>query len=138
MEAWVAPRQLDELSRWIAERHVSAAVTPRVDVFEHNRIQRLELTLTIPASQGRAAFPDDPDCYRDWQHLRQIVTRVLTVDEGQCRIDAFDHSFHLRHETGWAPEIQLSAAFDPSPAGSAEPAMISRLVKGLRQLGVRA
>jgi hypothetical protein len=138
VEGSFAPRRLDELSRWIAERHVSGTVTPGFEVLEHKRVQRLELTLTIPAVHGLAAFPGDPDCYRDWQDLRQIVARVLAVDERPCRIDAFDHSFHLRRETGWAPEIQLTAAFDSPPtAPGAEHLLVGGLVEGLRQLGVR-
>ena len=134
-----APRAV-ELGRWVAARHVSSTLTPRVEVHEHARVQDgLELTLAVPVAAGLAAGPGEPECYRDWTRLRQVVAHALPSEQGwDCRIDPFDHSFHLRRETSWTPEIELTAAVDgPLVSPAVGRSAAARLASALKGLGVR-
>jgi hypothetical protein len=99
------------LRGWIEEHRVCSALTPRLELHEGKRVQvGLDLTLLARHSPATVDAPGCDECYGHYAVLREIAALVLPkgIPEAQCAFSAFDGAHHLRPETRWAPEVQLT------------------------------
>jgi len=99
------------LRAWIEEHRVCWELAPRVELHGHQRVQvGLDLTLLARHSPATVDAPGCDECYRHYETLREIALLVLPngIPEAQCAFSAFDAAHHLRPETRWAPEVQLT------------------------------
>ena len=86
-------------------------MAPRFELHGRQRIQvGFDLTLLARHSKATVDAPGCDECYGHYAVLSEIA--VLVLPKGghptQCAFSAFDAAHHLRPETRWAPEVQLT------------------------------
>jgi len=99
------------LRTWIQDHRVCWERASRLELRGHQRIQvGFDVTLFARHEQTHTDAPGCTECYRQYQQLREIAGLVLPkgIHPTQCAFSAFDASHHLRPETRWAPEVQLT------------------------------
>jgi hypothetical protein len=109
----------------------------------HQRKVQLGSSLTLVARAPReGAFdPGGGGCAAMFETLRDIVEAAAPAG-ARYRIEPFDAAFHLRAETGWAPEVELSVEIlhhgeALEPLDAAERGQLALLVKRLEALGAQ-
>jgi hypothetical protein len=99
------------LRAWIQEHRVCWELAPRLELHGPQRTQvGFDLTLLARHEPTDTDAPGCEECYRHYQTLREIAGLVLPkgIHPTQCAFSAFDACHHLRPETRWAPEVQLT------------------------------
>ena len=131
------------LQAWVREHEVCWEVDPYFEVHHHERVQ-LGFSVTLvarPPASARGFDPGSDACAAVFETLREIVERVVPAGV-RFRIEPFDAAFHLRAETGWAPEVELTAEIlhhegTFTPLDAAERGQLALLVKRLTALGAQ-
>jgi hypothetical protein len=141
----LSPSHLDGLRAWIREHRVCWELAPRFEVHDHRRIQ-VGFDLTLLARHP-ASLRDEPgceECYRHYETLREIAQIVLPkgIHPTRCEFTPFDAAYHLRPETQWAPEIELTVEITHRDAtfgdvDDDERRCAAEIEEGLRRLGAR-
>jgi hypothetical protein len=133
----------EALRDWVREHCVCWEMAPRFEVHAHQRIQvGYDLTLLArhPSSDHHA--PGCEECYSTYHMLREIAR--LVVSEGShpalCTFSAFDCAHHLRPQTRWAPEVELTIEITHRDntfgrADDGERGCGARIQEALRRLG---
>lgn len=135
----------DEVRSWIREHRVCWELAPRCELHDHGRIQvGFNLTLLARHPPSPTAEPGGEECYRHYQALRQIARLVLPkeIHPTRCELSPFDASHHLRPETRWTPETELTVEITHRDAtfgdvDGDERGCVAEIQEGLRQLGAR-
>jgi hypothetical protein len=99
------------LRAWIEEHRVCWELAPRVELHDHQRVQvGLDLTLLARHPPAEIDAPGCDECYRHYETLREIAVRAHPngIHPTQFAFSAFDGAHHMRPETHWAPEVQLT------------------------------
>jgi hypothetical protein len=100
--------EYSDLDAWIQEHQVCWEIAPYFEVHQHRKLQlgfNLMLVARPPASC--ALNPGREECALVFETLERIARRV--VPEGaRIHVEPFDASFHLRAETRWEPEVELT------------------------------
>ena len=135
----------EALRGWIREHCVCWELAPRFEVHAHQRIQvGYDLTLLArhPLSDHHA--PGCEECYSTYQALREIAGLVLPegIQDEQCTFSAFDAAHHLRPQTRWAPEVELTIEITHRDdtfgrADDGERRCGAQIEEALRRLGAR-
>lgn len=135
----------DDLGAWIEEHRVCWELSPRFEVHEHRKI-RVGFDLTLFARHPES-WTDDPgceQCFRHWETLKTIALAVLPrgAHPSRCEFSPFDASFHLRPETHWEPEVELSVAILHRDAtfedvDEDQRKVAAEIEEGLKRLGAR-
>jgi hypothetical protein len=135
----------DTLRAWIQEHRVCWELSPRFELHGPRRLQ-VGFDLTLFARHPDT-FEDKPGCEACWRHyetLREIALAVLPKSGHPmfCQVAPFDAAVHLRSETSWTLEIELTVAILHRGATFAEVDADDRRCVGaiqeeLRKLGAR-
>ena len=135
----------EALRGWIREHCVCWELAPRFESHAHDRIQvGYDLTLLARHPPSEQHAPGCEECYSTFQTLRAIARVVLPdeIHDEQCSFSAFDGSHHLRPQTRWAPEVELTIEITHRDqtfrrADDGELRCGAEIQEGLRRLGVR-
>lgn len=106
----------DTLRRWVGEHKVCWEIGPLVELDQHPgktpvRVQvGFELRLFARHSEGVQADPACRECTSLFERLRALAVFTLPKEHRPTRyeIAPFDNSFHMRPESQWVPEVQLT------------------------------
>lgn len=99
------------LRRWIRDHRVCWEVSSLQEVNQQGRVAvGYELHLFARHAAGVRANPGCSECRDLHEKLRAIAVFVLPREHRPTRyeIAPFDASFHLRPESEWVPEVQLT------------------------------
>jgi hypothetical protein len=108
-----------ELSRWIRAHNVCFEVSPHFEILHHTKRQSAcDLTLYALHPDRSVADPGGPENAKIWERLEEIALRVLPR-EAHYDIDPFDAAYHLRPETRFEPEVDLTVRIWPDQGGFA-------------------
>lgn len=108
-----------ELSRWIHDHNVCFEASPHFEVLRHTKRQSAcDLTLYARHPEQRVADPGGPVDAEIWERLRELALRVLPKD-AHFDIDPLDAAYHLRPETSFEPEVDLTVEIWPHQGGFA-------------------
>ena len=107
---------VETLRNWVAEHKVCWDLSPLVEMERHPnqppaRVQvGFELLLYGEHAEGLKPSPGCPECVTLYDKLRAIALFTLPKENRPSRyeLSPFDHSFHLRPESEWVPEVQLT------------------------------
>jgi hypothetical protein len=133
------------LRAWIREHRVCWELAPRFALHGDRRIQvGFDLTLLARHTPTTVDEPGCEECSRDYLALREIGGLVIPsgIHPTQCTFSAFDASHHLRPETHWEPEIQLTIEITHradtfGDVDDDERRCRSEIEEALKRLGVR-
>jgi hypothetical protein len=101
----------EALRGFIREQCVCWELAPRFEVRAHERVQvGYDLTLLARHPPSDHHPPGCEECYATYQTLREIARLVLPegIHHTQCTFSAFDAAHHLRPQTRWTPEVELT------------------------------
>ena len=106
----------ETLRNWVAEHKVCWDLSPLVELERPPnqppaRVQvGFEVLLYGEHAQGLKPSPGCPECVTLYDKLRAIALFTLPKENRPSRyeISPFDHAFHLRPESEWVPEVQLT------------------------------
>ena len=106
----------ETLGKWVAQHKVCWELFPLVELDQHPnkapaRVQvGFELMLYGEHAEGVKPSPGCPECVSLYDKLRAIAVFTLPKENRPSRyeISPFDHAFHLRSESEWVPEVQLT------------------------------
>lgn len=104
------------LREWVAQHKVCWELSPLVEQDRHpnqapTRIQvGFELQLFAQHAEDAKPSPGCPECVTLYERLRAIAVFTLPKEQRPSRyeLSPFDSSFHLRPESGWVQEVQLT------------------------------
>src|SRR5262245_22703343 len=133
------------LRGWIHGRRVCWELEPLVEWDGGRRVQvGYQLRLFGRLSGGLRSDPGGEESEAVHGGLRAIALGVLPTDEraSRCEIEPFDAAFHLRPESHWAPEIQLTIRIVHRegylrPADPDAKALVATIERRLSGLGAR-
>jgi hypothetical protein len=111
VEARVTAIDDDALRPWIREHCVCFELAPRFELHGHQTIQvGYDVTLLARHAPADHDEPGCEECYASYQALREIARLVLPkgIPPTQCSFSPFDAAHHLRPQTRWAPEVELT------------------------------
>jgi hypothetical protein len=132
-----------DLKAWIRQHEVCWELEPQFETHDHHKLQvGFGLTLLARPPSSCTLDPGCAGCAEVYGVLEEIARRVVP-ENARIEVEPFDGSFHLRPETSWAREVQLTVeilhfegTFDPPDEGERRyPAAIRR---HLDTLGVQA
>jgi hypothetical protein len=101
----------DALRGWIREHRVCWELSPRYELHKHRLIQvGFDLTLFARAPDRFEDAPGSEAWSRHHEMLREVALAALPEDgyAALCEFEPFDGSVHLRRETSWALEVELT------------------------------
>jgi hypothetical protein len=106
----------ETLRQWVNEHKVCWELSPLVELERHTnqppaRVQvGFELQLYGEHAQGVKPSPGGPECRALYEKLRAIALFTLPKEHRPSRyeLSEFDSSIHLRPESEWVPEVQLT------------------------------
>jgi len=133
------------LRTWIRDHRVCWELEPLIEWSRHRRLHvGYQLLLFARNAGGLRDDPGGGECEGLHEGLRAIALRVLPKEQGATRteIEPFDAAFHLRPESTWVPEIQLTIRILHRegylrPADQAEKGLAEEIQKGLAALGAQ-
>ena len=104
------------LREWVAQHKVCWELSPLVELVQRPtdspaRVQvGFELQLYGEHVEGIKPSPGCAQCVTVYDRLRSIALFALPKEQRPSRYDLspFDSSFHLRPESDWVPEVQLT------------------------------
>jgi len=126
-------------SDWAPGHRVTWETSPRREAL-HASPAGLEVTLLGRDPGGH--FPDGCEgCTLVWKRLHAIALRALAeAGIAAFEIDPFDASVHLRPESAWTPEVQLTAVLHGEEGrrrGLPDKAVVAKLESRLEAIGVQ-
>jgi len=106
----------ETLRQWVARHKVCWELSPLVELDQHPkepaaRVQvGFELQLFARHAGHVKPSPGCAECVTLYDKLRAIALYTLPKDQRPSRyeLSPFDSSFHLRPESEWVPEVQLT------------------------------
>ena len=133
------------LAHWVREHRVTWEIGPLQELVDYRPATvGFELRLFGRHDPGLKASPGCQACLVLHQRLRAIAAAAFPRDERATRyeIDPFDGSFHLRPETEWADEVQLSVRIVHRdgylrPLDECEKRCADEIQSALRRLGAQ-
>ena len=140
----------DTLRLWVGEHKVCWEIGPFVELDQHpnkapERVQvGFELHLFARHSEGVKADPGCHECTGLFERLRALAEFTLPKENRPTHyeIAPFDGSFHLRPESEWVSEVQLTLRLVHErgylePVDDCEKRCAEEIQKALRGLGVQ-
>lgn len=108
--------EAETLQQWVTEHKVCWELSPLVELDQHprepsTRVQvGFELQLFARHTGGVKPSPGCPECVTLYDKLRAIALFAVPKEQRPSRyeLSPFDSSFHLRPESEWVPEVQLT------------------------------
>jgi hypothetical protein len=132
----------EALGAWIREHQVCWEIAPYFEFHQHQKVQLgLNLVLVAKPPAGCVDDPGRQECALVFERLGEIARSV--VPEGaRIHVEPFDASFHLRAETRWQPEVELTVEIlhrkgTFEPLDEAERRYPAAIEKRLTALGVQ-
>ena len=106
----------ETLQEWVTAHKVCWELSPLVELDQHpgkplTRVQvGFELQLFARHAEDVKPSPACPECVSLYEKLRAIALFALPKENRPSRYEVagFDSSFHLRPESSWVPEVQLT------------------------------
>jgi len=134
------------LEDWVRQHHVAWELGPWQEVVDHQRTTvGFELRLFGQHGAGAHPSPGCAECVALHGKLRAIALAAFPKEHRPTRYDVepFDASFHLRPETEWTPEVQLTVHIVHRegylrPVDECEKRCSQEIQDALRVLGVQA
>lgn len=131
-----------DLSEWTAHARTTYEVSPHVEM-DGAVARRVGLDVTLRANRSDECT-GDPTCEACDQTIErlQAIARASLPPGADHEFAPDDHAFHLRSETGFAPELELTVAvfYGPSTfdeAGEERATLPHRVTKALEAMGVQ-
>ena len=103
----------ETLRGWVREHRVCWELSPLSELDHHARVPvGYELRLFARHAPAVKADPGCAECRDLYEKLKAIALYALPREHRPTRYEVapFDASFHLRPESGWVPEVQLTLA----------------------------
>ncbi len=133
----LSEKSMTDRSQFIREHAVCWEMFPLREL-KGGRLCQVGLELRLHAQSPRAD-PSSTEARETYAMLREIVLEALPQPAG-LEIEPYDAAVRLRHETGWAAEVDLRAeirnqgeAFEPADA---ERKQAKAVTTSLRKLGI--
>lgn len=110
VEAPVAASE-ETLKQWVRQHQVTWEVSPQREMVDGAslRVVGYEVRLygLVPSETGS---PGCEECVGTYERLRAIAMASLPADGGhtRCEVERFDSSLHMRPDSEWRPEIELT------------------------------
>jgi hypothetical protein len=96
------------LEAWVRRHQVCWEVGPYFEVHRDQKMQLgLSLTLLARPPTGGSLDPGREECAGVFEKLEEIVRRTIPP-ETRIHVEPYDAAFHLRPQTGWEPEVELT------------------------------
>ncbi len=135
----------DALREWVARHKVCWEVAPLVERDGGRNVQvGYELRLFARHEAGAHPDPGCSKCEDVYGNLKAVALSALPHEERPSRYDIapFDASFHLRPESEWVPEVQLTIQIIHRqgyflPVDDCEKKCASKIQTCLRALGAQ-
>jgi hypothetical protein len=133
------------LGHWVREHRVTWEIGPLQELVDQRPATvGFELRLFGRHDPDRQASPGCRECLSLHQRLRAIAAAAFPRDTRPTRyeIEPFDGSFHLRPESEWADEVQLTVRIVHGdgylrPLDECEKRCAEEIQAALRRLGVQ-
>ena len=133
------------LKEWVQQHHVTWELGPWQELVEH-RVTTVGFELRLFGQHEPHAHPSPgcAECVTVHGRLRAIALTAFPKEHRPTtyEVDPFDASFHLRPESGWKPEVQLTVHIVHRdgylrPLDECEKRCADEIQKALRDLGVQ-
>lgn len=133
------------LAAWVREHRVTWELGPLQEMVDHRLATvGLELRLFAQHSDGVHPTPGCSECVSLHDKLRAITLAALPHERraSWCQLAPFDAAFHLRPESEWRPEVELTVRIthrngSPRPLDDNEKRCADEVQQALRELGVQ-
>ena len=133
------------LAGWVRDHRVTWEIGPLQELVDHRPATvGFELRLFGRHEPHAQASPGCPECLTLHQRLRAIAVAAFPRDQRPTsyEVDPFAASFHLRPESQWAAEVQLTVRIVHRdgylrPLDECEKRCAEEIQKALRGLGVQ-
>ncbi len=133
------------LREWIREHKVTWELGPWKEMVAHGPVAvGLELRLLARHAPDAHPMPGCQECVQIYQALRVVALGALSREHRPTgyEIEPFEAAFHLRPESGWAPEVQLAIHIIHKegylrPLDGCERRCAAEIEHNLAQLGVQ-
>ena len=135
----------DTLKQWVREHKVTWEMSPLRELVGHApKAVGYELRLYGLHHKGVVASPGCSECQAVHERLRAIALAVLPTEHRPTRYDiaTFDSSLHMRSESEWEPEVELTLNLTHrngylGPLDDCEKRCADEIQAGLKRLGVQ-
>lgn len=135
----------DTLRRWIRDHRICWEIAPLIEMNDGARMQvGFELRLFARHRPECHPAPGCPECRDLYEKLRVLAITVFPTETRPTRYDIapFDASFHLRPESEWLPEVQLTVLIVHRdgylmPVDACEGRCAKEIQESLHRLGAR-
>ena len=132
------------LREWVRQHHVTWELGSWQELAD-NRLMTVGFELRLYGEHPSAhARPGCPECLPVFDKLRAIALAALPSDPRPTKyeVEPFDAAFHLRPESAWHPEIQVTVHIVHRegylrPLDACEKQCAEEIQAALRRLGVQ-
>lgn len=133
------------LEDWIRQHRVTWELGPWQELVDQRPTTvGFELRLFAQHAPDAGAMPGCPECRSLHEKLRSVALAAFPKEHRptQYEIEPFDASFHLRPESEWTPEVQLTVRLVHRegylrPLDECEKRCADEIQRALRRLGVQ-
>jgi len=133
------------LSEWVREHRVTWEIGALQELVDHHPAAvGFELRLFGRHRTHAQVNPGCPECLALHQRLRAIAAAAFPREERPTRyeVEPFDSAFHLRPESDWAAEVQLTVRIVHAdgylrPLDECEKRCADEIQSALRRMGVQ-
>lgn len=135
----------ETLRQWVRQHQVTWEASPLREMVDGGSLQvvgyEVRLYGLVPS---QSESPEAEDCRGTYERLRAIATATLPEDGGhtRCEVVRFDSSLHMRPDSEWRPEIELTIRLThrrayANPPDALEKRAAAAIEDRLRNLGAQ-
>lgn len=133
------------LGQWIRDHRVTWELGPWQELVDHRPL-KVGFELRLYGQHPPHAYPPPgcEKCLAVYDGLRAVAEAALPREHRPSRYDIrpFDAALHLRPDSGWAPEVQVTVHIVHrdgylSPVDDCEKRCAEEIQRNLKQLGVQ-
>lgn len=135
----------ETLKEWVRQHQVTWEVSAEREMVDGGSLQvvgyEVRLYGLVPTEGGS---PGGEDCVATFDRLHAIAVASVPQDGGhtRCEVERFDSSLHMRPDSEWRPEIELTIRLThrraySTPPDASDKRVANAIEERLRRLGAQ-
>jgi hypothetical protein len=147
MRAAMEPAAVGEetLMQWVRQHQVTWEVSPQREMIDGGSLQVVGYEVRVYGLVPcEGDTPGGADCRATYERVRAIAQAALPADGGntRCQVESFDSSLHMRPDSEWRPEVEVSIHLTHRrayavPPDASEKRVAQAIETRLKQLGAQ-